>query len=59
MAGLYRRSDGRCEGYIYIVDRKKDMITGGENVFSTEVENVLYTHPAILKRRWACRCHLG
>jgi long-chain acyl-CoA synthetase len=38
------------EGYIYIVDRKKDMIiTGGENVFSTEVENVLYTHPAILE----------
>ena len=38
------------EGYIYIVDRKKDMIiTGGENVFSTEVENVLYSHPAILE----------
>jgi long-chain acyl-CoA synthetase len=38
------------DGYIYIVDRKKDMIiTGGENVFSTEVENVLYTHPAILE----------
>ncbi|HXH09155.1 MAG TPA: fatty acid--CoA ligase [Alphaproteobacteria bacterium] len=38
------------EGYIYIVDRQKDMIiTGGENVFSTEVENVLYTHPAILE----------
>jgi long-chain acyl-CoA synthetase len=39
-----------AEGFIYIVDRKKDMIiTGGENVFSTEVENVLYTHPAILE----------
>jgi long-chain acyl-CoA synthetase len=39
-----------AEGYIYIVDRKKDMIiTGGENVFSTEVENALYTHPAILE----------
>ena len=38
------------EGYVYIVDRKKDMIiTGGENVYSTEVENVLYTHPAILE----------
>jgi long-chain acyl-CoA synthetase len=38
------------EGYVYIVDRKKDMIiTGGENVFSTEVENALYTHPAILE----------
>jgi long-chain acyl-CoA synthetase len=39
-----------AEGFIYIVDRKKDMIiTGGENVFSTEVENALYTHPAILE----------
>ena len=38
------------DGYIYIVDRKKDMIiTGGENVFSTEVENALYTHPAVLE----------
>jgi long-chain acyl-CoA synthetase len=36
------------DGYIYLVDRKKDMIvTGGENVFSTEVEAVLYQHPAI------------
>ena len=34
--------------YIYIADRKKDMIiTGGENVYSAEVENVLYLHPAI------------
>jgi fatty-acyl-CoA synthase len=38
------------EGYVNIVDRKKDMIvTGGENVYSTEVENILYTHPAILE----------
>ncbi len=38
------------EGYVNIVDRKKDMIvTGGENVYSTEVENVLYEHPAILE----------
>jgi acyl-CoA synthetase (AMP-forming)/AMP-acid ligase II len=38
------------EGYITIVDRKKDMIlTGGENVYSTEVENILYGHPAILE----------
>lgn len=36
------------DGYIYLVDRKKDMIvTGGENVFSTEVEAVLYSHPLI------------
>ena len=38
------------EGYIFIVDRKKDMIiTGGENVYSTEVENALYQHPAVLE----------
>ncbi|NMB35160.1 MAG: long-chain-fatty-acid--CoA ligase [Firmicutes bacterium] len=35
-------------GYIYIADRKKDMIiTGGENVFPREVEEVLYQHPAV------------
>jgi len=38
------------EGYVNIVDRKKDMIiTGGENVYSTEVEHVLYEHPAVLE----------
>ena len=38
------------EGYVNIVDRKKDMIiTGGENVYSVEVENVLYKHPAVLE----------
>jgi long-chain acyl-CoA synthetase len=37
-----------ADGYIYLVDRKKDMIvTGGENVYSTEVEAVLYAHPAV------------
>ncbi len=36
------------KGYIYIVDRKKDMIvSGGENVFPREVEEVLYQHPAV------------
>ncbi len=36
------------KGYIYLVDRKKDMIvTGGENVYPREVEEVLYLHPAI------------
>jgi long-chain acyl-CoA synthetase len=36
------------DGYIYLVDRKKDMIiSGGENVYSTEVENVVYQHPAV------------
>jgi acyl-CoA synthetase (AMP-forming)/AMP-acid ligase II len=35
-------------GYIYILDRIKDMIiSGGENVYSREVEEVLYEHPAI------------
>jgi acyl-CoA synthetase (AMP-forming)/AMP-acid ligase II len=38
------------EGYVTIVDRKKDMIlTGGENVYSTEIENVLYMYPGILE----------
>ena len=37
-----------AEGRLYIVDRKKDMIiTGGENVYSREVEEVLYQHPAV------------
>jgi acyl-CoA synthetase (AMP-forming)/AMP-acid ligase II len=36
------------EGFIYIVDRVKDMIiTGGENVYSVEVEKILYQHPAV------------
>jgi len=36
------------EGFLYIVDRKKDMIiTGGENVYPREVEEILYTHPLI------------
>ncbi len=38
------------EGYLNIVDRKKDIIiTGGENVYSTEVEHVLLEHPAVLE----------
>jgi fatty-acyl-CoA synthase len=36
------------EGYYYIVDRWKDMfISGGENVYPAEVENVIYAHPAV------------
>ncbi len=41
---------GRCDeaGYLYIVDRKSDMIvTGGENVYPREVEDILFDHPAI------------
>ena len=36
------------EGYLYVVDRAKDIVvTGGENVSSREVEDVLSTHPAV------------
>ena len=36
------------EGYLYYTDRMKDMIVrGGYNVYSVEVENVLYEHPAV------------
>jgi acyl-CoA synthetase (AMP-forming)/AMP-acid ligase II len=36
------------EGFCFIVDRAKDMvIRGGENIYSSEVENVLYDHPAV------------
>jgi acyl-CoA synthetase (AMP-forming)/AMP-acid ligase II len=37
-----------AEGYFYLLDRLKDMIvTGGENVYSGEVEAVIYQHPAV------------
>jgi long-chain acyl-CoA synthetase len=36
------------EGFCFIVDRAKDMIIrGGENIYSSEVENILYEHPAV------------
>ncbi len=36
------------EGYLYIVDRMKDMIiSGGENIYPAEVEDALYKHPDI------------
>ena len=36
------------EGFCFIVDRAKDIIIrGGENIYSSEVENVLYDHPAV------------
>ena len=44
--GDLARLDG--EGFLYIVDRAKDMvIRGGENIYSIEVENVLFDHPAV------------
>jgi long-chain acyl-CoA synthetase len=37
-------------GFLYVMDRKKDMIkTGGENVYSPEVEAAIMTHPAVLE----------
>ena len=49
--GLFRTGDvgyQDADGYFYILDRLKDMIvTGGENVYSGEVEAVLYEHPAV------------
>lgn len=49
--GWYHTGDmGRLDdqGYLYLVDRDVDMIvTGGENVYSIEVENALTTHPAV------------
>ena len=49
--GWYHSGDaGRLdeEGYLYLVDRTKDMIvTGGENVYSTEVEQAVAAHPAV------------
>ena len=52
--------------FFYIVDRKKDMIiSGAENIYSAEVENALYTHPAVLEAavigvpdpKWGERVH--
>src|SRR6185295_18206357 len=49
--GMFRTGDVGYQdedGYFYIQDRLKDMIvTGGENVYSGEVEAVLYSHPAV------------
>lgn len=38
------------EGFVYVVDRKKDMIiSGGENIYCAEVENALFAHPKVLE----------
>jgi long-chain acyl-CoA synthetase len=51
--GMFRTGDigyQDTEGYFYIMDRRKDMIvSGGENVYSAEVEAVIYQHPAVLE----------
>jgi long-chain acyl-CoA synthetase len=51
--GWYRSGDAAyadADGYLYMVDRLKDMIiTGGENVYSVEVESALAEHPAVLE----------
>ena len=53
--GWYRTGDlvrADADGYLYMVDRAKDMIiTGGENVYSVEVENALLSHPAVRRGR--------
>ena len=49
---LHTRDVGRYDedGYVYIVDRKNDMIiSGGENIYPREIEDVLYQHPAVLE----------
>ncbi len=52
-AGWFRSGDlGKvdADGYVYVEDRLKDMIiTGGENVYSPEIERVLAEHPAVLE----------
>ena len=49
--GWFHTGDGAVigdDGYVTIQDRKKDVIiTGGENVSSIEVEDVLFSHPAV------------
>jgi long-chain acyl-CoA synthetase len=51
--GWYYTGDGGYfdeDGYLFLVDRIKDMIvSGGENVYSNEVESVIYRHPAIMQ----------
>jgi fatty-acyl-CoA synthase len=46
------------EGYVWVVDRKKDMIiSGGENIYCAEIENVLAAHPAIVEVAVIGRAH--
>ncbi|MGZ4562392.1 MAG: fatty-acid--CoA ligase FadD5 [Mycobacterium sp.] len=46
------------DGYVWVVDRKKDMIiSGGENIYCAEVENVLASHPSIVEVAVIGRSH--
>jgi fatty-acyl-CoA synthase len=46
------------DGYVWVVDRKKDMIiSGGENIYCAEVENVLASHPQIVEVAVIGRAH--
>ncbi|MBT5849663.1 MAG: AMP-binding protein, partial [Acidimicrobiaceae bacterium] len=51
--GWYRSGDVAYAddgGYLFVVDRAKDMIiSGGENIYTTEVENAVYAHTAVLE----------
>jgi acyl-CoA synthetase (AMP-forming)/AMP-acid ligase II len=51
VSGWWRSGDLGCidsEGYVRVMDRKKDMINrGGYKIYSIEVENVLFEHPAV------------
>jgi acyl-CoA synthetase (AMP-forming)/AMP-acid ligase II len=54
--GDYARIDE--EGFVFIVDRKKDMINrGGENVYSIEVEAAILAHPKVLEAAVVPRSH--
>ncbi len=69
MNGWLRTGDGAYQdedGYVFLVDRVKDMIiSGGENIYSNEVESILYEHPAIREcaviglkdKKWGERVH--
>ena len=47
-----------ADGYVWVVDRKKDMIiSGGENIYCAEVENVLASHPGIVEVAVIGRSH--
>ena len=67
--GWLHTGDGGCmdeDGFLYVVDRMKDMIiSGGENVYSAEVENAIHQHPAVSEcavigipdEKWGERVH--